>query len=392
MSWKERAVNELLAELARHVDLPFEHARMLPLGVYRSEAFLEHEIERLFATEWLCVARTADIPNAGDHTTALIPSPQGNRSIIVVRGDDNGVRAFDNVCVHRGAQLVEPGSKPATCNTARITCPYHAWTYRLDGSLAAAPYMSDSIEADGSAFDPERHGLSTLNVETWEGFVFLSQDPTAEPLKPQLAGLTDVVGRFAMDGYVPVYNAVDIWDTNWKLLVENFMDAYHIFKVHKLSFGATGDDTPFTTMYPGTERWAHHRVMNPSDDDMCHPTNATLTDHWRKTTVLAAVFPGLVIQLQPDWLWFLRITPVTTGQCRISWQVAVAPELLDAQADAAAYIETVMSLVHQVNSEDHPIVEGIRRSADRPQFERGPLSYLESNVYDFDSYIAKRLA
>ncbi len=361
---------------------------MLPLEAYRSPEFLSREIDLLFSHEWLCVARAADIPNNGDHVTALLPTAEGDRSIIVVR-DHDAIRAFDNVCIHRGAQLID-ASEPATCNSARFTCPYHAWTYRLDGSLTGGPYMSESTEADGTAFNPDRHHLNALVVEVWEGFVFVSQG-APDALSPQLAGLSEVVGRFNMAGYIPIYNSVDVWDTNWKLLVENFMDAYHIFKVHKNSFGATGDDTPFTTMHPGTARWAHHRVMNPNDADMCHESNTSLDGDWRKTTVLAAVFPGFVIQLQPDWLWFLRITPVSTRQCRISWQVAVAPEMLHAQADADAYATTVMDLVHQVNSEDHPIVEGIRRSVERPQFERGPFSYLERNVYDFDRYIADRL-
>lgn len=382
---------QLRVELAEHAALPFEQARMLPLAAYSSAELLQTELEQLFASDWLCVARTADIPNVGDHVTAALPSQRGDRSIIVVRNNDGALSAFDNVCIHRGAQLVSTES-PATCNTARFTCPYHAWTYRLDGSLTGGPHMDRSTEADGSPFDPARHQLSSLALEIWEGFVFVSQHPDPQPLSPELTGLHDVTARYAMDRYVPIYNSVDVWDTNWKLLVENFMDAYHVFKVHKTSFGATGDDTAFTTMHPGTNRWAHHRVMNPSDNDLCHESNTSLDGDWRKTTVLAAIFPGFVIQLQPDWLWFLRITPVGTSRVRIAWQVAVAPELLSAQDDADAYSETIMDLVHQVNSEDHPIVEGIRRSVERPQFRRGPFSYLERNVYDFDRYVATRLS
>jgi len=385
-------MKELLAELAAHAGLPFEQARMLPLEAYCSDDLLAREVERIFGDEWLCVARTADIAEPGDYITAAVPAPQGERSIIVLRDNDGGVRAFDNVCIHRGARLVTPNQTQQPCNTSRITCPYHAWTYRLDGSLPGGPYMTESTEADGSPFDPARHSLSALAVEVWQGFIFVSQSSDTEPLAPQLSGLTDVVDRFVMEGYVPIYNSVDVWDTNWKLLVENFMDAYHVFKVHKASFGADGDNTQYTHMHPGTERWAHHRVMNPNDADLCHESNASLEGDWRKTTILAAVFPGLVIQLQPDWVWFLRITPVGTDRCRIAWQVAVAPEMLAAQADADQYAKTVMDLVHLVNSEDHPIVEGIRRSVERPQFDRGPLSYLERNVYDFDRYVASRLA
>ena len=107
--------------------------------------------------------------------------------------------------------------------------------------------------------------------------------------------------------------------------------------------------------------------------------------------MLAAIFPGFVIQLQPDWLWFLRITPLGTDRVRIAWQVAVAPELLAAQANPDRYVAELVDLVTLVNSEDQPIVEAARQNADQPQFKRAPLSYLERNVYDFDHYLSARL-
>jgi len=183
-----------------------------------------------------------------------------------------------------------------------------------------------------------------------------------------------------------------VWPTNWKLLVENFMDAYHVFNVHKESFGADGDSTADTEMYPGTLDWAHHRVVEADGPDLAADGDDRLTGEWRRTIVLAAVFPGFVIQLQPDWLWFLRITPVGTDRVRIAWQVAVAPATLDAADDPDELVAGINALVDQVNSEDYPVVAGIRRSVDRPQFDRAPLSYLERNVYDFDRYLATRLS
>lgn len=378
----------LFDQLRQHASLAFEQARMLPLDAYDSEELLAAELVELFGNDWLCVGRTVDVPNVGDFMTAEIPDVDGGqRSVVMIRSGEAEVRVFDNVCIHRGAQLLD-----GCGHEARITCPYHAWVYRLDGSLIGGPHMADSIEADGSAFDPSRHRLIELASEVWEGFVFVNQNPNALPLGPRLAGLTDVVGRYAMAGYVPVFEQVDVWATNWKLLVENFMDAYHIFKVHKNSFGAAGDSTADTTMFPGTDQWAHHRIVVEDDPDLADPANVTLEGSWRKAIVLAAVFPGFVVQLQPDWLWFLRITPLGTNQVRIAWQVAVAPELLAAQGDRDKYVAELMTLLHMVNSEDQPIVEGIRRSVSRPQFDRAPLSYLERNVYDFDRYITTRLS
>ena len=176
---------DIFDALAEHAALSFDDARMLPVEAYTSEQVLAREIDRLFGRGWLCAGRTADIPNAGDYLTTELPTPgESARSVLVVRGDDGIVRAFDNVCIHRGAQLVEG------CGTeARLTCPYHAWVYRLDGSLIGAPHLS---------LDPSGYQLAELRTEVWEGFVFVNQDPAASPLAPRLAGLHDVVARYGI--------------------------------------------------------------------------------------------------------------------------------------------------------------------------------------------------
>jgi phenylpropionate dioxygenase-like ring-hydroxylating dioxygenase large terminal subunit len=381
----------LFDELAAHAALAFEVARMLPIATYASDEVLAKERSSIFANAWVCVGRTADLPGAGDYLTAELPATtegaNSDRSIIVLRNQDGELAAFDNVCVHRGSPLLD-----GCGNAARITCPYHAWVYRLDGQLIGAPYMHQTVGPDGEPFEPSDHRLTPIRLEVWEGFIFATQDASAASLAPRLTGLTDVVAPFNMAAYVPVHQQVDVWATNWKLLVENFMDAYHVFKVHKESFGKDGDSTRDTTMYPGCDAWAHHLVLHEAGDDIAHAHNTTLTDSWRKTIVLAAVFPTHVMQLQPNWLWYLQISPLGTDRVRIRWDVSVAPEVLAAQADPDTYVHSVLALLNQVNAEDRPIVEGVRRRADGPQFPRGPLSYLERNVYDFDRYITRRLS
>jgi choline monooxygenase len=380
------------ADLAEHALLPFEDARMLPSASYTDPKVLDAEHRRIFSGEWSCVGRTADLPNRGEYLTAEIPSADtadgDHRSIIVVRGNDGVLSAFDNVCAHRGSPLLEDCG-----NAARITCPYHAWVYRLDGQLIGAPYMSATVDSNGRAFDPADHHLTSLRLEEWEGFLFVTQDPDADELGPRLAGLTDIVGRYRMAGYVPVHRQVDVWDTNWKLLYENFMDAYHVFKVHRNSFAKNGDNTLLTTMHAGTDHYAYHLVGHDADakSGVAHPSNTSLTSDWRHTIVLGAAFPTHVMQLQPDWLWYLQLSPIGVDRVRIRWDVSVAPEVLADQADADSYVANLLDLLNLVNSEDRPIVEGVFRGVHRPDLTRGPLSYLERNVYDFDRYVARSL-
>lgn len=375
-------------ELAAHAEFRFDDAVMLPLGAYTSPDVLAREHAALFDDGWICVGRTADLPAVGDYLTAEIPgAAEGHRSIIVVRDDSGELVAHDNVCIHRGSQLLD-----GCGHVARITCPYHAWSFRLDGTLIGAPYMNDPASPGSPVFHPAGRRLVPIRLEVWEGFVFATQSPDAPPLAPRLGGLTDVVAPFHMADYVPVHRQVDVWATNWKLLVENFMDAYHVFKVHAATFGQDGDSTLDTHVHPGTDDWAHHVVLPPGGPDLLPEHDHRLDGGWRSAVVLAAVFPTHVMQLQPDWLWYLQISPLGTERVRIRWDVSVAPEVLATQPDRDAYVADLLALLHAVNAEDQPIVEGIRRRAGGPQFPRGPLSYLERNVFDFDRYVARRLS
>lgn len=380
-------------ELRAHAALDFQSGRMLPLEAYRSDEVLAAERTAVFANAWICVGRTADLPHAGDYLTAELPigsidagASDGHRSIIVLRDDAGELVAHHNVCIHRGSRLLDDCG-----HVGRITCPYHAWTFRLDGTLIGGPYMSEP-GSDARALRPDEHRLSPVRLEVWEGFIFATSDPAAAPLADRLTGLAQVVSPYRMAGYVPVHQQVDVWQTNWKLLVENFMDAYHVFKVHKATFGKDGDNTLDTTMHPGTDDWAHHVVVHEKGPDIAHLSNTSLTGDWRKAIVLAAVFPTHVMQLQPNWLWYLQISPIGTDRVRIHWDVSVAPEVLAAQDDPAAYVASVLALLDEVNAEDQPVIEAVRRNANGRQFARGPLSYLERNVYDFDRYIARALS
>jgi phenylpropionate dioxygenase-like ring-hydroxylating dioxygenase large terminal subunit len=381
--------DEIAGRFAEHAALEFHEGRVLPVVAYSDPRVLAAERATIFADGWVAVAHVGQLSERGSYVVVDVPSTtvDGQRSVIVVRGNDAEIRVFDNTCIHRGAELLAGFGV-----TERITCPYHAWTYRLDGSLIGGPYMHAPPGSGAPDFHPGEHSLGELAVEVWEGFVFVNQRNDALPLATQLSDLTTIVEQFQMAGFVPVARRTEVWATNWKLLVENFMDAYHVFKVHQGTFAKDGDSTLETVMFPGTPAWAHHRVVHESGADIAHPSNTTLEGSWRKSVLLVAVFPTFVVQLQPDWLWWLQISPIDSGRVQIRWHLAIAPEMLAAQDNPEAYVAEVLDLIDAVNAEDQPVVEGVRRRMDGPQFGRGPLSYLERNVYDFDRYLANRLA
>ena len=170
-----KGVREILEALAEIRDLDESQARSLPSGFYSSEAYLELEKEEIFRKEWVCVGRTDEVKKSGDYyTTQLLDEP-----LIVVRGQDDKVRVLSNVCRHRSSVILEGKG-----NAKNFVCPYHAWTYAINGQLLRAPYM-DQV----TGFDVKGCKLPEIFTKIWYGFIYVNLDGKAKPLAPRLKHL-----------------------------------------------------------------------------------------------------------------------------------------------------------------------------------------------------------
>jgi Rieske 2Fe-2S family protein len=201
----------------------------LPSSWYRSEQVLAIEKERIFCREWICVAREEELAEAG----AFRVIDFLGESVIVLRNREGVLRAFYNVCRHRGSRLCrEPGEGtarlPGGIAGGRITCPYHQWTYDLDGRLLSAPYLTGD-----AAFDRTLFNLYPVAADSWGGFVFLNLTPAAAaPLLKQLDGIPGRLARYPLGelriGHTLRYEVA----ANWKVLCENYNECYHCAGVH----------------------------------------------------------------------------------------------------------------------------------------------------------------
>ena len=373
------ATRAILDAIRANAAADFGSAQSLPPAAYHDHGLLELESERLFAREWICMGRLAEMPNPGDYLSRdIIDSP-----VFVIRQKDGGVKAFANVCAHRAAKLLEGDG-----HVTRISCPYHSWTYEPDGQLIGAPFMDQT-----PGFDVRNHRLKALPCDTWEGYVYASLDQDVEPLAKTLQPLTERVADFRMGDYVPVFERTESWDTNWKCLAENYMDAYHVHRVHKDSFGKYGHSEDITTLFPGSDPFAYHFIQEHEGRQsvFAHPDNTWLKGDDRYKTYLIHVYPSHLMQLQPDMLWYLSLLPDGVNRVSVRWGVSMPAEILDSAGDRQAKIDEQMDLIHQVNSEDKPIVEDVFRGTRSPDAAQGPLSHLERNVWDFCRYLARRL-
>nr|WP_252981040.1 aromatic ring-hydroxylating dioxygenase subunit alpha [Streptomyces chartreusis] len=206
---------------------PPEHpGEALAARYYTDPAIAQAETDRIFAKSWQLVCHESDLPGPGARLTATA----AGREVLVVRTEDGGLAAHLNVCRHRGTRLVagpEPSGKA-------IRCPYHGWTYKLDGRLVGAPEARRI-----PCLDKPKLGLHPVNVESFLGFVFVNLDMEATPLAESCAGLAEAVGRYAGPGLVPVgkHRIHDLkggeeQNANWKVIVDNYLEGYHVPVAH----------------------------------------------------------------------------------------------------------------------------------------------------------------
>ncbi len=214
-----------MADYSEHMtkasDLGLENGRV-PTEYYTSPEYFRREQETIFRRAWLMVGRVEEVPGPGDFVVRDMPTLKA--SVIIARGKDGEVRAFHNACSHRGVALVCQDRG----NALTFRCPYHAWTYRIDGSLSAIPGEQDFAHVDKAA-----NGLARIHLDTWSGFIFLNFADEPEVTLPEyLAGLDVMLDGAPFDQF-PFYVAVtDEIDCNWKNLVNAFNEGYHVAILH----------------------------------------------------------------------------------------------------------------------------------------------------------------
>lgn len=365
-----------VAQLVENASQPFERARAMPPSVYTSEAFLERELADIFAKDWVCVGRADALAKPGDYITYQL----AGQPIFVIRGKDGTLRAMSNVCLHRMSTLLE-----GTGNKKAIVCPYHAWSYNLDGSLRGAPAMTLN-----QGFCKENYRLPQVRCEEWLGWIMVTLNQDATPVSTELAEIQSLVDDFGMERYTQTFYETHVWDTNWKILAENFMESYHLPVCHA---GTIGGLSKLDEMIcpPGLPAFNYHTILK--DDTLkialAHPDNKRMTGARRRTTFLLAVYPSLLVTLTPGYFWYLSLHPRGVGQVHITFGGGMSPEYIQS-AEANQQLSAVKALLDDVNVEDRGCTEKVYRGVCAGLSNPGHLSHLERPNYDFAQYLAAR--
>ncbi len=229
-----KSYQQLLDEDTREVpkQLRLQSARELPvvrvpIERYVSREFHDIEVEKIWKKTWQMACREEDIPERGDHHVYEI----ADMSILVVRGQDDQIRAFHNVCLHRGRALKDYDGR-----SEELRCPFHGWTWNLDGSLKVIPCRWDFPHVER-----EKYALPQLKVGTWGGFVFVNMDPDCEPLEDFLGDLSWHFERWPLEKRYKEAHVCKLLRCNWKVNQEAFMEAYHVVATHPQIMAGIGD-------------------------------------------------------------------------------------------------------------------------------------------------------
>ena len=353
-----------------------ERAWTLPPAAYTSEAIYRAEIESIFSRDWICVARTDQLASTGDYVCADLP----NQPIVVTRDRNGRLNAFSRVCLHRAMPIIS-GSGRGT----RFTCPYHNWTYELDGSLRSAPMMEGA-----RGFSVEDCRLPALRLEAWQGFVLVNQDPEAPPLAPQLEGLAERMRNYDLANLV-IANTIEFdspW--NWKILVENFMEAYHHIGTHKDTFEPVYPARDSSVDDNGGAPWSLLRMPGVEDDgERSVPPFEGLTDAQRRELIAVTVFPTMLFAANSNMVFWYQLEPGAHDRMRLRIHILMRPEA--AGALASSQLSEISELVRFIHTQDIEANMGPWQGLHAAMATQGRLSPYERAIWQLNQLWADRL-
>jgi phenylpropionate dioxygenase-like ring-hydroxylating dioxygenase large terminal subunit len=344
--------------------------RTLPWSWYVDPAVLQLEQERIFRRFWQYVGRTDEIEEPGSYQTTRA----GNVPVLLVRDGEGTLRAFLNVCRHRGSIVCKGSGKRET-----LQCPYHAWTYGLDGRLIAAP------RADREGGIEEGLGLLQLQLDTWGPFVFVNPDQDAAPLADVLEDIPERIAEAGIDvdDLRFIRRAEAEYAANWKICSENFLECYHCPVAHP-GFSAAMDVSPDTYQLE-TSRWRASQYSPPRPEPRGSYDLSGEVEHGQ----FHFLFPNTVVNVMPGRPNFSigPIVPLTPERTYRFLDYLVAPD-----ADEA-WLEEMLAFDAQVGAEDLELVERVQAGVRSGVLEEGRLlAESERLIQHFQSFLVEALS
>jgi choline monooxygenase len=358
-------------------------AETLPPWTYTSQEFFELEAQRIFRKVWVCIGRVERVSAPSNYFTMdLLGTP-----LVVVRGDDNIVRAFANSCRHRGTIVAEGEGH---CKALR--CPYHSWTYDLRGRLISAPTDMDRT----SNFSLRNYGLVPIRMETWAGFLFVNFDNEAESLETYLGDLPELVAPYNLDDMVCVRRRFYDVACNWKVYLDNTKDQLHVTTVHRASLNRVAPPRSFNRNVQETRGnyvssfLQIQRSMGLLEKGEGFPKIRSLVGEMAERTTTPLILPSVYIGCTVDCAYYLRIQPVAVDRVILEQGGLFCREvttLPDFEERAQPYFQRWDTTAR----EDNDVCERQQRGLSSPLCVPGRFSHREDNLHRISKWIVDRV-
>lgn len=368
----------------------------LPQALYNEPEVLEFDFDAMFRSRWIFAGLEAEVPKNGDYFTVEI----GKDSIIIVRGTDGEIRSFHNTCRHRGAQICEEKKG----NSPRLVCPYHQWTYGLDGRLIYAGRMPEN-------FDKTQYGLSSASIECIEGIIFINLSCNPEPLADMRGKLSPLLAPHKLAQAKVAHQVIVREMGNWKLVMENARECYHCDAKHPelmTCYRDVSTQRPNTSLDEVTREFherleAAHIPCGPVQGPFWQAIRSPLAEGSTSFTIdgrpavalpLGVSFPGgtgaLRFAIDPhhfchvteDYAVFFRALPVAPQETSVSitWLVNA-----DAKEGVDYEVERLIEVWFTTNDQDRQLVENNQRGVNSSRYQPGP--YSEEAEWTVSSYV-----
>lgn len=369
----------------RGVDYPIlDGMRTLPGKYYHSQEIYQEEVEKIFYKFWIYACREEEIPSVGDYKLVQVE----DESIILVRDKANNIKALFNVCSHRGTQLcTEP---TGNFKGKSIQCPYHAWTYALDGKLLGAPLMQE-----GDGFQKDECGLHRAKVHIWEGFVFINLDENPAIFEVQMEAL---IGKFSDWKIGELRIAKNIkyeLNCNWKLILQNYQECYHCPGVHPLLTKLTPvrsarHDHSKGAVIGGYMDLTKERGSMTMNGEAAAPPICDVTGNDLQRIYYYSLFPNMLLTPHPDFVMYHHIMPLGPEKIINDCYWLFRPEVIN-DPKAQAGIESAVEFWDMTNKQDWTVCEQMQRGTKSSRFTRGYYSGREDILYQLDKELLKAL-
>jgi Rieske 2Fe-2S family protein len=348
-------------------------AETLPQRYFVSAEIFAEELQKIFATNWVLVGHQSQLAGPGDYFLADV----AGESLIVTKDQRSTIRAFYNVCRHRGARLCEEQNG----HGATIQCPYHAWTYALDGRLLGAPHMDET-----PGFNKTEYPLKPARLGLWEGFIFLNLADDSPSLEKWFEPLSEKFSAWNMATLRSAKRITYDVRANWKLMFQNYSECYHCLGVHpelsKISpYDSAENDLTEGPFLGGFMRIASDKSLTKSGNACALPVG-NFGDEDFRFVFYYSIFPNMLLSLHPDYVMVHQLEAQSPERTRILCDWFFNPEAFNRSDfdpdDAVAFWD-------MVNKQDWHVCELSQQGISSSAYEPGPYSARESIPAAWDS-------